>query len=103
MISGASGGSIPTAMCAVKTEAQLLDEVTVDDVSTDFKRTGEMKREKIVWFPPLWKQALNFLKTGFLVESSEFQRTCNFYWGDITFQEVSPVIFLISPHRMISR
>lgn len=76
-------------MCAVKTEAELLDQVTVDDVSTDFKRTGQMKRENIVWFPPLWKQALNFLKTGFLVDNKEFQRTCNFYWGDITFQEVS--------------
>jgi hypothetical protein len=87
VISGASGGSIPVAMCAVKTEQQLLDQVLIDEVSTDFKRTGEMKKNGIVWFPPLWKQAINFLKTGFLVENTEYQRTCRFYWGDITFQE----------------
>jgi hypothetical protein len=62
--------------------------VLVDDVSCDYKRTGEMEREGIVWFPPLWKQALNFIKTGFLVDHKAYQRTCQFYWGDITFQEV---------------
>ena len=53
-----------------------------------------MKKNNFVWFPPLWKQAINFLKTGFLVENSEFQKTCNFYWGDITFQEVKLVMII---------
>lgn len=87
VISGASGGSIATAMCACKTEQELLDEVLVDDCSTDWKRTGEMARRGINWFPPLWKQALNFIKTGFLMDNKEYQRTCEFYWGDITFEE----------------
>lgn len=60
----------------------------MDDVSTDYKRTGDMKRNGIVWFPPLWRQAINFIKTGFLVDNKEYQRTCEFYWGDVTFQEV---------------
>ena len=87
VISGASGGSIATAMCAIKTEEELLRDVLVDTVSTDFKGTGEMERLNIRWFPPLWKQAINFLKTGFLVDNKEFMRTCQFYYENITFEE----------------
>ena len=89
VISGTSGGSITCAMCACMTEAELLQHAICSDVSTNFRRDGSMKRENIRWFPPLWQQALNFLKTGFLMNNIDFVRTCNFFWKDITFAEVS--------------
>jgi hypothetical protein len=46
-----------------------------------------MERLNITWFPPLWRQALNFVQTGFLVNNAEFMRTCQFYYDDITFEE----------------
>ena len=55
--------------------------------STNYKGTGEMERMHITWFPPLWKQALNFIKTGFLVNNEDFMRTCHFHYGDVTFEE----------------
>lgn len=55
--------------------------------STDFKGTGEMARLNLRWFPPLWRQALNFIKTGFLVDNKDFMNTCKFYYEDITFEE----------------
>lgn len=80
-------------MCACKTEAELMDEVLVDVVSTDYRRNGVMKRDNIVWFPPLWRQMINFLTTGMLIDSKEYCRTCEYYWGDTTFAEVSYVLF----------
>lgn len=81
VVSGTSGGSIIAAMAACKTEQELLDEVCVSTVSTDFGRDGVMKRDNISWFPPLWQQALRYMHTGYLVDNREFQRTCAHYWG----------------------
>jgi hypothetical protein len=79
-------------MCACKTEQQLLDDVLVENISTNYKGDGEMARQGIRWFPTLMTQAVHFMKTGFLVENEQFARTCKFYWGDMTFAEVG-VIF----------
>ena len=75
-------------MCACKTEQELLDEVLVNWISTDYRRNGVMKKENIAWFPPLWKQMLHFMTTGLLIDNKEYCRTCEYYWGDITFAEV---------------
>ena len=88
VISGTSGGSICAAMCACKTEAELLADVCVDDVSTDFQHGGGMRRRGIAWFPPLWKQMGHFMRTGFLVDNKEYMATCYFYYGTVTFAEV---------------
>lgn len=86
-ISGASGGSIIAGMVAIHSEAELMERVLVKEVSTDFKRNGEMKRRKIVWFPPILDQAKHFLKNSSLIDNKEFQKTCEFYYGSYTFQE----------------
>lgn len=88
VVSGTSGGSICAAMCACKTEAELKEEVLVDVISTDYRRNGVMAAEKIVWFPSLWTQAVNFVSTGFLIDNREYCRTCQYYYGEITFAEV---------------
>ncbi len=75
-------------MCAIMTEEELRNNVIVDVVSTDFRRNGEMKRRGIVWFPSLWKQLLNFVSTGFLINNKDYCRTCEYYYGNMTFAEV---------------
>jgi Patatin-like phospholipase len=37
--------------------------------------------------PLVFLQATSWVKTGLLVDSLEFRRTCEFYFGDITFEE----------------
>lgn len=87
VISGASGGSIGAAMCATCTEDELKEWVLQDNVSTDFRGDGSMRRHNITWFPPLLSQMIHFVKTGYLVDNAEFCRTCEYYWGDVTFAE----------------
>lgn len=87
VISGTSGGSIGTAMCACMTEEELLKYVLVENVSTDYRGNGEMARQNVCWFPPLMQQAMHFTKHGTLVDNDEFDRCCYFYWGDKTFAE----------------
>jgi len=87
VISGTSGGSISAAMCAMKTEEELLRDVCVANVSTDFLCTGQMKKENIRWFPTLWEMGRNWLKSRLLVDSKEFKRCCDFYFEDVTFEE----------------
>lgn len=87
VISGASGGSIAAAMCAIKTEDELLRDCLVDNVSTDYRGDGSMKRYNISWFPPVWTQMIHFLRTGYLIDNKGFQKTCDYYWGDTTFEE----------------
>eukprot|EP00804_Cyclotella_cryptica_P028617 CCRYP_020604-RC/>CCRYP_020604-RC protein AED:0.05 eAED:0.05 QI:234/1/1/1/0.83/0.71/7/170/964 len=87
VISGTSGGSIAAAMCAIKSPAELLRDICVNTVSTDYMLTGEMKRQKIRWFPELLDMGRHWLKNGVLADSSEFKRCCDFYYKDITFEE----------------
>ena len=87
VISGTSGGSISAAMCAIKTTEELLRDVCVRNVSTDYMLDGTMKRENIRWFPKLVDMGATWLKSSLLVESSEFKRCCDFYFGDTTFEE----------------
>lgn len=87
VISGASGGSIAAAMCAIKTEEELARDCLVDNVSTDYLGDGSMKQQGVGWFPPVWQQMLHFLRTGYLINNKGFQRTCDYYWGDTTFEE----------------
>ncbi|GMH81534.1 hypothetical protein TrST_g5587 [Triparma strigata] len=87
VVSGTSGGSIAAAMCAVKTEAELLDHICVPNVSTDYRSTGEQGKLGIRWFPTMWKMAYTWLQEGLLVGSEEFRRCCYFYYGDMTFEE----------------
>jgi len=87
VISGTSGGSIVAGMCALHTREELLEHVCVPHVSTDFRRTGQQKRENIRWFPEALHMCKYWLKNKLLVDSKEFKRTCNFYYGDTTFEE----------------
>lgn len=48
---------------------------------------GEMKRQNIRWFPTPFEMASYWLKRKLLVDSAEFRRTCEFYYGSITFEE----------------
>lgn len=65
-----------------------MKEVLLDIVSTDYRANGVMAAEKIVWFPSLWTQAINFLTTGFLIDHNEYCRTCRYYFGEMSFSEV---------------
>eukprot|EP00584_Thalassiosira_punctigera_P002137 CAMPEP_0172532972 /NCGR_PEP_ID=MMETSP1067-20121228/5828_1 /TAXON_ID=265564 ORGANISM="Thalassiosira punctigera, Strain Tpunct2005C2" /NCGR_SAMPLE_ID=MMETSP1067 /ASSEMBLY_ACC=CAM_ASM_000444 /LENGTH=1002 /DNA_ID=CAMNT_0013317549 /DNA_START=112 /DNA_END=3120 /DNA_ORIENTATION=+ len=87
VISGTSGGSIAAAMCAIKTPEELLSDICVNTVSTDYMLTGEMERKNVSWFPELYKMGLYWLKHRLLMDSKEFLRCCEFYYKDITFEE----------------
>jgi predicted acylesterase/phospholipase RssA len=87
VISGTSGGSIAAAMCAIKSPEELLRDICVNTVSTDYLLTGEMKKSNIRWFPELLDMGKYWLKNGVLADSSEFKRCCEFYYKDITFEE----------------
>jgi len=87
VISGTSGGSITAAMCAIKNQDELLKHVCVSEVSTDFMLNGEMARKNIRWFPKLMDMGAYWLKHRLLVDSDDFKRCCEFYYGDTTFSE----------------
>lgn len=87
VISGTSGGSITAAQCALSTTDELLKDVCVPNVSTDYKFTGEMKKKNIRWFPPVWDMGAYWLKNKLLVDSDEFIKCCEFYFGNYTFEE----------------
>lgn len=76
VISGSSGGSITAAFTACRTNEELLNDVLVSDISTRFFPLG------IRWFPPLLEQLAHCVKTGFLVASSEFERTTEHYYSE---------------------
>eukprot|EP00815_Leptocylindrus_aporus_P005602 CAMPEP_0116060516 /NCGR_PEP_ID=MMETSP0322-20121206/6467_1 /TAXON_ID=163516 /ORGANISM="Leptocylindrus danicus var. apora, Strain B651" /LENGTH=755 /DNA_ID=CAMNT_0003545161 /DNA_START=404 /DNA_END=2671 /DNA_ORIENTATION=+ len=88
VVSGTSGGSISAAMCAAKTPQELLSEVCVSSISTDYPAgSGIMKKNDIRWFPRVVDMMTHWLKTKYLVDHREFKRTCDHYWGDMTFEE----------------
>lgn len=87
VISGTSGGSITAAMCAIRNREELLKDVCVKTVSTDFLGTGEQKKKNIRWFPRVIDMGTYWLKHKLLVDSAEFKKCCDFYFGDITFEE----------------
>ncbi|DBA04933.1 TPA: hypothetical protein N0F65_006935, partial [Lagenidium giganteum] len=76
VVSGSSGGSIAAAMTACKTNEELLNDIVQNDISTRFIPWG------IRWFPPLLDQLAHCIKTGFLVECSDFERTTQQYYGE---------------------
>mmetsp|Transcript_44754 Transcript_44754/g.108525 ORF Transcript_44754/g.108525 Transcript_44754/m.108525 type:complete len:789 (-) Transcript_44754:956-3322(-) len=87
VVSGTSGGSIAAACCACFTEEEIMKDICVPIVSTDFRRNGEMKKHNIRWFPPVMDMISYWFENKLLVDSKYFFRTCEFYWGDITFAE----------------
>ncbi len=87
IISGTSGGSIAAAMCAIKTQEEMLKDVCVATVSTDFMLTGEQARRNIRWFPKLVDMGAYWLKHRLLVDPALFMECCQFYYGDFTFEE----------------
>ena len=87
VISGTSGGSIAAAMCALKTPEEMFQSVCVPTVSSDFTGDGEQKRQNIRWFPTIMEMASYWLKHKLLMDNHEFRRTCEFYYGDTTFEE----------------
>lgn len=87
VISGTSGGSIIAAMCALKTSDELFNDVCVARVSTDFRGDGSQKKKNIRWFPTAMEMASYWLKNKLLMDSADFRRTCDFYYGDYTFEE----------------
>jgi hypothetical protein len=50
-------------------------------------KTGEMKKKNIRWFPPVMEMGAYWLKNKLLVDSADFKRCCDFYFGDYTFEE----------------
>lgn len=52
---GFAAYSICAAMCAIKTPEQMLSDICVNTVSTDYMLTGEQGRKKVAWFPSLYK------------------------------------------------
>jgi len=87
VISGTSGGSITAACCAMFTSQELYENICVRTVSTDYGLNGEMKKKNIRWFPPIMDMGAYWLKHRLLVDSEYFFRTCDFYYGDTTFEE----------------
>lgn len=87
VISGTSGGSITAAMCALATPEELIKDVCVSTVSTDYRRNGQMKRENIRWFPTEREMGYYWLKHKLLVDSADFRKCCDFYYGAATFEE----------------
>ena len=69
VISGTSGGSITAACCAMYTAKEIYEDICVPTISTDFRLTGEMKREKIAWFPPIMEMVAYWMKHRLLVDS----------------------------------
>jgi len=78
VISGTSGGSIVAGFLAQRTDEEMLADVCVPTVSTCLPER---------WFPPLHEQVLSFVQHGYLVKSSDFERTARAYYGDMTFEE----------------
>ena len=87
VISGTSGGAITAAMCAIKTSAELLRDVCVSHVATDYGLDGTMAKEGIGWFPSALDMATHWFRHGVLVDSERFRRCCLYYYGDVTFEE----------------
>lgn len=87
VVSGTSGGSIIAAMCAIKTRDELFTQVCVSNVSTDFRSDGSQKKKDIRWFRTPMEMASYWLKNKLLMDSADFRRTCDYYYGDITFEE----------------
>lgn len=87
VISGTSGGSIAAGMCAIKTPEELYNDVCVSTVSTDYMLNGKMKKENIRWFPTMFDMITYWFKNRVVVDTNEFNRTCEFYYNDITFEE----------------
>jgi len=87
VISGTSGGSIAAAMTAIKTPEELIRDICVNTVSTDYMLNGEMKRLGVSWFPPITKMVELWFKEKLVMDSKEFLNCCQFYYKDITFEE----------------
>lgn len=79
--------SISAAMCAIKSPEELLKDICVSTVSTDYMLNGEMKRLGVSWFPSIYKMGSFWLKKRLLMDGKEFLRCCQFYYSDITFEE----------------
>eukprot|EP00917_Polyrhabdina_sp_WS-2016_P016289 GHVP01035274.1.p1 GENE.GHVP01035274.1~~GHVP01035274.1.p1 ORF type:complete len:646 (+),score=117.15 GHVP01035274.1:6462-8399(+) len=78
VVSGTSGGSIVACKLAYSTDEELINEIIQPDISN---------RHGVRWFPTLWKQAIRFTKTGCALDTEEFQKTCQAYFKELTFQE----------------
>jgi len=87
VISGTSGGSIAAACCAMFTPEEILENICIPTVSTNFRLNGEMKRRNIRWFPSVADMASYWLKDRLLINSEYFHTTCEFYWSTTTFAE----------------
>eukprot|EP00934_Nitzschia_sp_Nitz4_P004631 Nitzschia sp. Nitz4//scaffold181_size46380//4021//6696//NITZ4_007169-RA/size46380-processed-gene-0.19-mRNA-1//1//CDS//3329539486//4621//frame0 len=87
VISGTSGGSITAACCAMFRSDELYEDICIPTVSTDYRLNGEMKRRNIRWFPPIMDMGTYWLKHRLLVDSQYFFQTCEFYYGNTTFEE----------------
>eukprot|EP00392_Amoebophrya_sp_AT5.2_P003548 g3553.t1 len=79
IISGVSGGSIVAGFLAYFTDDELLAEICVPGLSHRHKPHR--------FFPPVWRQVVNFFRTGNLVDSADFDATLTAYFGDVTFAE----------------
>lgn len=74
VISGTSGGSIAAACCAMFTPEEIEKDILLSTVSTDFRLSGEMKRQNIRWFPPVADMISYWMKHRILIDS-EVRRT----------------------------
>lgn len=79
VISGVSGGSIIAAFLAIHTDEEIMQDMFVPDIV--------LRHPPHRWFPPWWREALNFLRLGALVPTEDFEGTAEAYFGTWTFQE----------------
>jgi len=87
VFSGASGGSIIAGAIAMMNENELKEFVIHPSVATDFKHDGSQKATGSYYFPSLSKQFFHFIRHGVLMDRNEFKKTCDYYYGDLTFAE----------------
>lgn len=79
--------SIAAAMTAIKTPDELISDICVNTVSTDYMLNGQMKRQNVSWFPSMYEMGANWIKNRLVMDSKAFHRCCEFYYKDITFEE----------------
>lgn len=87
VVSGTSGGSLIVGMCAIHTPEELMTQVLLPNLATDYKSTGEMKRRRLRFFPTYWEMAVYWLRNRILMDSKELLRACQFLYEDFTFEE----------------
>ena len=68
-------------MCAIKLPHELLTDICVNTVSTDYMRDGSMGKKGVSWFPSLYSMGSRFLRGQLVMDSKEFLDCCQYYYS----------------------